>query len=302
MGKRLFILSLFSFLCIQINLAQNTGIFPLTGFQYYNEGIWAKAIGVKMDGAYLLNNRIPLSKPIEINLQQPSGFTEDKSKKIFAAAEFILESEKGKLISKKDNLLLQNETSGFAPKDLKSFSITFDIAEGLIQPNSKCVVKIRLYDLKGKNQLRLVIPLSISYPRENIHVSKTVNTILAPSGSRGLITGMKAKSMKFSVDTTVKMNPKMAYINMDILNIDGGTLMGMFDGKESFWIYDINYNQILVKEQVLKQVNVIFGKNSVNYNVKIPLCLKTDPFKGYTIRFRWESPDKQQVIDVVAAN
>ena len=42
--------------------------------------------------------------------------------------------------------------------------------------------------------------------------------------------------------------------------------------------------------------------NTVSYTLKIPYRLKTTLAKLYTVRFRWESPDKTQVIDVVVNN
>ena len=42
--------------------------------------------------------------------------------------------------------------------------------------------------------------------------------------------------------------------------------------------------------------------NTVNCTLKIPYRLKTNINKMYTVRYRWESLDKRQVIDVVVKN
>ncbi len=38
---------------------------------------------------------------------------------------------------------------------------------------------------------------------------------------------------------------------------------------------------------------------NVNSTIKIPFRLKTDKTKGYTVRYRWESADKRQVMDII---
>ena len=53
---------------------------------------------------------------------------------------------------------------------------------------------------------------------------------------------------------------------------------------------------------LLKQVKGALENNTVSYTLKIPYRLKTAIAKAYTVRFRWESIDKTQVIDVVVNN
>ena len=73
----------------------------------------------------------------------------------------------------------------------------------------------------------------------------------------------------------------------------------MFDGKESFWVYDSDLNEVKISDILLKQVKGAMENDMVDYTLKIPYRLKAKPVKLYTVRFRWESPDKTQVIDIV---
>ncbi len=291
------------FTCIFFSLtegnAQTNGIIPLTGLRYFNEGIIVNNIEVKIDGAHLLSNRLPLNKEIEINLKQPVGFTEDKNKTKYAAAEFILVSPKGEILSKNPNLFLNNETSGFAEKDFRSLSIKFGITAEVMKSNTAGIIKIRLYDLKGKNQLRLEFPVSIARPGEAMQISKSAKPIQSKDGTIGMINGLKAKNMVVFLDTTIKVSPKMAYTSMDISCIEGSSITGIFQGKESFWVYDKDLNEIKITDILLKQVKGAMENNNIDYTLKIPFRLKTTKPKVYTVRFRWESPDKSQVIDVV---
>ncbi len=283
-------------------MAQKKGMLPLTGIQFYNEGIWSNTIAVKISGERIYGNRIPVSREIEISLLQPTGFIADKKKNVFIGAEYSLVSAKGEVLRNIPNLLFQNETKGFTPKDLKEVVLKFGIAEGVIQPNSKATVRLRIFDLKGKKQLRLDYPISISYPKEMIHLTKSVQTIKSPPGSIFMVTGIKAKSLVFSIDTAVKTEPKMAYLNIDISKIDGTDVISMLQGKDYFWVYDTAYNEIKIKEILLKKVGGAMEGGNVNSTVKIPFRLKTSAAKGYTIRYRWESADKQQVIDIVVVD
>ena len=286
----------------QVSIAQKNGILPLSGMKFFNEGITANAIDIKIDGAQLLNNRIPLNKEIEIMLQQPVGFTTDNAKTMFAGAEVIVLSPKGEMLLNNPNAFLTSYSKGFSAKDLRDFSIKFGIGTDLMKGNLGGILKVRLYDLKGKNQLRLEIPVSFARAGEPLQVSKNTKSIKSNAGVNGVINGLLAKDMLVNVDTTIKVAPKMAYTSMDISNIEGSSLSEMFSGKETFWVYDADLNEVKITDILLKKVRGAMENNTVNYTLKIPYRLKTNASKLYTVRYRWEGLDKSQVIDVVVKN
>lgn len=291
-----------SFLCATVCLAQKKGILPLTGMRYINEGIWSGNIAVKISGEQVYGNRIPVSREIEVSLLQPTGFVADKKKNVFIGAEFSLVSLKGEVLRHIPNLLFQNQTTGFSPKDLKEVVLKFGIAQGVLPPNTKAIIKLRIFDLKGSKQLRLEYPISISNPKEMINLSKSVQSVKSPPGSVFMTTGIKAKSLAFSIDTAVKTEPKMAYMNLDISKIDGIDVISMMQGKDYFWVYDTSFNEIKIKETLLKKVGGSMEGDQVNCTIKIPFRLKTNNDKGYSIRYRWESADKLQVLDIIVVN
>ncbi len=300
--KRLAILTTVAFLIINSAAAQKNGILPLTGMKFYGEGISAKLISVRVDGAQLMANRIPLNKEIEIRFQQPLGFTADNNKKMYAGAEVTVLSPKGDVLFMDQNACLKTYANGFNEKDLNSFNIRFIVAAELMKNNFAGTLKIRLYDLKGKNQLRLESPVSFAKTGEAYPVSKTVKEIKCNNGANGVINGLQAKSMLVNVDTTIKVSPKMAYTSVDISNIEGSSLSEIFQGKENFWVYDSDMNEVKITDILLKKVNGAMENNTVNYTLKIPYRLKSNTSKLYTVRYRWESPDKKQLIDVVVTN
>src|SRR4051812_47218860 len=98
MFKQFFFAAIGYFLCVPFCAAQKKGMLPLTGMQFYNEGIWSNSIAVKINGEQLYGNRIPLNTEIEITFQQPTGFTPDKKKNVFIGAEYSLVSSKGDVL------------------------------------------------------------------------------------------------------------------------------------------------------------------------------------------------------------
>ena len=284
------------------SFAQKNGILPLTGMKFFNEGIAATSIDIKIDGAQLLSNRIPLNKEIEIRLLQPAGFATDNNKTMFAGAEVIVLSPRGEVLLNNPNVFLKSYSNGFYAKDLNNFSIKLGIGTDLMRGNFSGLLKVRLYDLKGKNQLRLEIPVSFAKPGEPLQVSKSAKNIKSNTGAYGMINGLQAKDMLVNVDTTIKVSPKMAYTSMDISNIEGSSLSEIFQGKESFWVYDSELNEVKITDILLKKVKGAMENNTVNCTLKIPYRLKSNYAKLYTVRYRWESADKSQVIDVVVKN
>jgi hypothetical protein len=285
-----------------ISIAQKNGVLPLTGMKFFNEGIAAGSIDIQIDGAQLLSNRLPLNKEIEIRLQQPSGFTLDNSQAMFAGAEVIILSPRGEVLLNTPNVFLKSYSKGFYAKDLNAFSIKFGVGADLMRGNFGGILKVRLYDLKGKNQLRLEIPVSFAKPGETVQVSRNAKSIKANMGVNGIINGLQAKDMLVNIDTSIKVSPKMAYTSMDISNIEGSSLSEIFSGKETFWVYDGDLNEVKITDILLKKVKGAMENNTVNCTLKIPYRLKTNNSKLYTVRYRWESPNKSQVIDVVVRN
>lgn len=300
--KQLLLLMGCIFLFTNTNKAQKNGILPLSGLRFFNEGLSAEAINVKIDGAQLLSNRIPLNKEVEIELQQPAGFVFDNNKTFFAGAELIILSSRGEVLSKIPNLLVNNQTIGFGVANSKKFSIKFTVPNTTTKGNFNGQVRIRLYDVKSKSQLRMEMPVTFASIGETVNVSRTAKSIKSTAGVQAVSNGLQVKSMVVNVDTTIKVAPKMAYTSLVIPDIEGSSIAGIFGGKENFWVYDSDLNEVKISDILLKQVKGAMESNTVSYTLKIPYRLKTTLAKLYTVRFRWESPDKTQVIDVVVNN
>ena len=99
------------FLCIttilgsySFSIAQNNGILPFTGIQYFNEGLYAKYAEISIDGSTLMSNRIPANKEFVFRLQSPAGFTEDAAKKVYPAVEVIYFTSKKQQLAVIPNL------------------------------------------------------------------------------------------------------------------------------------------------------------------------------------------------------
>lgn len=300
--KQIVVVFICNFFLLTVIHAQKNGILPLTGMKFFSEGITSKALEVKIDGTPLMSNRIPLNREIEISIQQPEGFTVNVNKTMFASAEVMVLSPRGEILLKDPNALLKNYPNGFTAKDLNNFSIKFGIGTELMKGNFNGVLKIRLYDMAGKGQMRLEMPVTFARPGEPLQVSKTINAIKSAGGVNGKINGLTSNGMLVNIDTTIKVSPKMAYTSMNISNIVGSSISGIFSGKENFWVYDSDLNEVKITDILLKQVKGALEDDIIDYTLKIPYRLKTNKLKSYFVRFRWESTDKKQLIDVVVVN
>jgi hypothetical protein len=297
-------IAVISFITVSNSAHAQKGILPLTGMKYFNEGITAKSLNIKIDGTLLVNNRLPLNKEIEISIEQPSGFKADNYKTMFAAAEVVVLSPTGQVLFNNPNVLIKHYSNGFYENELKTFSIKFGIGTDIMKGNQAGTVKVRLYDMKGKGQLRLEMPATFARPGESVQVSKTAKPIKTAAGEgQGMIMGLKAKGLQVELDTTIKVAPKMAYTSLVVSKVEGSSIAGIFGGKEKFWVYDSDLNELKITDILLKKVQGAMESDMVDYTLKIPYRLKTSKAdKTYFVRFRWESADRSQLIDVVVAN
>jgi hypothetical protein len=294
---------LFSLLLIisSNGFAQTSGVLPLTGIQYFNEGIWAKYVEVNIDGAKLLSNRIPANKEFSITLQLPTGFFPDAAKKIYPAAEVTILNTRKQVLANMGNVLKAYEGSGFAALGYNALSLKVSLRSELLKNETECVLQVRYYDLKSKNQLRLLFPVSIATVTEPLAVSKLPISIKTSDESMGMSNALKVPKAEIMVDTSIRVAPKNAYLSIEMPGITGTNMTEVLGGKYTFWVFDKMMNEIKIADKLLKKVGGSMEDELVNLTVKIPFRAKTDANKGYTIRYRWESTDKKKIIDIVTS-
>ena len=134
----------------------------------------------------------------------------------------------------------------------------------------------------------------------SLSVYKSATKIKISQSASGYSNGLKINNVLISIDTTIRVSPKTAYLSIEINAITESSLDEILNGNNSFWIVDKNGNQIKSSEKFLKKVNGSMESDMVNYTVKIPFKLKTDLNSAYTTRYLWESKDKKKTIDIVA--
>ena len=124
-------------------------------------------------------------------------------------------------------------------------------------------------------------------------------TLKAPAGVAGQANGIKSGAIVAGVDTSIRVNPKMAYISIDFTALTGATQMEILSGKESYWIFDKAGKQVALTEKVLHSVKAAMENTTVcDMKVRVPYRLKTDK-NLYTVHYKWESPDKSKNIDIL---
>ncbi len=285
---------------IPFSLAQNNGILPFTGIQYFNEGLYARYAEIIIDGSTLMSNRIPANKEFTFKLQSPAGFTEDAAKKIYPAVEVIFFSNKKQQLAVIPNLFKESEKTGIATNSAKELPVKLTLKAQWLKNETECIIQLRYYDLKSKKQLRLLFPVSIATATEPLAISKFSNYIKTSDQSLGLSNVIKITQATVMVDTSIRVAPKNAYLSIEIPEITGTSVTEVLSGKNSFWVYDKNMNEVKIADKLLKKVGGAMEDNLVNMTVKIPFRLKTDTKQNYTVRYRWESTDRKKIIDIVS--
>lgn len=111
--------------------------------------------------------------------------------------------------------------------------------------------------------------------------------------------GIKIHTIKESVDTSIRVNPRMVYLSYEIEGMSNVTLAEVMAGTESFVVTDEKGMVIPVKDKLLHSVKSALGTNTVNYIVKIPFKLKAEQGKR-KIYFKWLGPDKTKVLELTA--
>ena len=152
-------------------------------------------------------------------------------------------------------------------------------------------------------KILLFVFILISYcatAQNNKLPTKLATTVMLKStaGTTTQANGIKCNELKITLDTSIKVNPKYAYLSVDFDAITGTTQAELVEGTNTVWIFDKSGKEIIVKEKFLKKINAAMGTNVAAMLIKIPFRLKTDK-NIYTIHYRWESKDKRKNLDLL---
>ncbi len=126
----------------------------------------------------------------------------------------------------------------------------------------------------------------------------TTVVLKTPAGATAQANELKCGAINISLDTTIRVNPKYAYLSIDFQTITGASQIEILEGNNIVWVFDKAGKEIIIKEKFLKKVSAAMGENVVNMITKIAFKLKTDK-NIYTIHYRWESKDKRKNLDLI---
>jgi hypothetical protein len=126
----------------------------------------------------------------------------------------------------------------------------------------------------------------------------TTVTLVTPAGTTAQANGIKCGTIVVTLDTTIRVNPKYAYLSVEFTNITGTLQAELLEGNNTFWIFDKTGKEIIVKEKFLKKISAAMGENTSTMLVKIPFKLKSDK-SLYTIHYKWENKDKRKNLDLL---
>ena len=118
-----------------------------------------------------------------------------------------------------------------------------------------------------------------------------------PVGTIAQANGLKSGLITVAVDTNIRVNPKYAFLAIDLSQVTGSNQMDFLNGNNIFWVFDKAGKEVKIPLEVLKSVKAAMESNGiVDLKFRIPYRLKTDK-NNYTIHYRWESKDKSRNMD-----
>ena len=144
----------------------------------------------------------------------------------------------------------------------------------------------------------IFITYASAQPNATLPAKLATTTLLkTPVGTVAQTNGLKTGSITVAVDTTIRVNPKYAYLAIDLAQVTGSNQMDFLNGNNIFWIFDKAGKEVKIPFEVLKSVKAPMESNGiVDLKFRIPYRLKTDK-NNYTIHYRWESKDKSRNMD-----
>lgn len=292
---KLFSFSLFMF--IKVSHAQNA-ILPFTGAKIFTQGLSAKNIEIAIDGYILTSNIAPLNKEIVFKLIQPQGFVTDASKKYYPAAEVTITDAAGAILGKTADAFYATATTGVAPEKFKELIVKTGLSGAVIKNNTAITISINLSDKKSKNTLKIIFPVQIATASQGLKASAGV--LATPVNAGGIIynSNLKIKKAEYKIDNEIRVDPTLSYCSVELTEITGASLDEIASGKEFYYVYDANLQQVSKKDKLLKSIKGSIEGNVSTYLLKIPFKLKTDKTNHF-VRFRWESKDGKRIIDGV---
>lgn len=94
---------------------------------------------------------------------------------------------------------------------------------------------------------------------------------------------VKIASAVVNIDSTT--SPKYILVNIELNAVTGSTFTEMLEASHLYQVADKNNKPIAFKDRVLKKCGGSLEDNLVNYTIKLPFKLKTDPEKVFNVSY-----------------
>jgi hypothetical protein len=195
-----------------------------------------------------------VGKEFTLQLQLPTGFTEDAAKRVYPAVEITYLNAANKVLGTVANTLKDKEKTGYVGGTLNELLLPLSLQPTLLKNETNISIQVRLYDLKSKKQHRLIFPVTVATANQPTAVSTTAAAIKSRDNSQGLSSGVSFAKATSTVDTSIRVAPTNAYLSIDIPGIKGTSMSEVLGGKNLFWVYDKNMNEIKIADKVLKKL------------------------------------------------
>lgn len=268
------------------------GVLPFTGMRYTEAGIHAEKINVELDEATWTSNRLPINTEFEIQLEDPTGF-QQVEELYYPGIEVLITNPKGDTLGYAPNIFGEKSVEGFMDAELSKLSLTLSFNEQS-KPGDSCLLRARFFDTKSDHSFTCWLDLLITdseAPLENTNSTYGMNSF---RGYSGMASGAEISSMSMQYDN--EAHHRLNYTNYFIDPIVGVTLDEWMKGEFTFMSYDsLLVPSIITRDQYEITYTIPSKEEKATGRLQVTTSLAVN-----LVRLRWESDDRQKVIDVVA--
>jgi len=295
-------LLIFIFFCISgTALAQRTislpqmGMLPFTGAKYFSHGLGGEKIEMLLAGDTWISNRLPIDTEFDIKLIRPDGLQTAADGKYWPGIEVLIANPK------KDTLaylpdILQGNFDGFEESILKSLTLSLSFNE-LSKPGDTCLIFARFFDTQSDRSLSIELSLIIADPSLPLNTTTSTYRVNSTEGFDGMASGLEMSGIETSIDTS--LYPRKVLHLIRISKLAGLTPAEVKNGNYSVSLYDESLKEMAPVARTEMETKDTDKKNT-EILVKVPLPVTAGKQKSYYVRYRWESRDRQKVIDVIS--
>ena len=271
--------------------AQITQILPFTGIRYTENGVYAKSIEVSLDDKTWTSNLLPSNSSFKIKLNKPQGFTVDEQNNYHPNIRVTMFNSKGDTVGHAEKFI--GDGVVFDQFSLDDLTLTLGFKPGT--PLGSYLIKAAFYDQLSPKSLDLSFNVELMEDVNPKPITNYEATFYSYTGYVVKTSSFKAEEVLLGTVDSLKYKDKVI-IPVSILGIELPKEQFLDTDLFSFSHHTLS-NTTDIKAQ--SQMQVRTASDSTTQLDLLFILPKSDYKKDDFVQFRWDSKDKEYVLDCI---